>query len=170
MLLLVLTGRQRRGRVMKDMCRTALAVMLTVLLGILLPVALPVAESGEDFLETPWEQIAGRQMVPERHTSSRQERAPDMEESLPVLNSSFMADDFVRISHPTLEPGKRIPGVWVLLWAASAAVLVYLNRSFRLRVKRYVLRLSRFSSELLVLMKKDGKKRLCGTGGCSAVI
>lgn len=144
---------------MKDMHRTALAVMLTVLLGILLPAALPVAESGEDFLETPWEQIAGRQIVPERHTSYHQGRTPDMGDSLPLINSNFMADDFIRISHPSVESGKGIPGLWLLFWTASAAVLVYMSRSFYQKIRGYVLSLSGLSSELAVLMEKDGKKR-----------
>ncbi len=144
----------------KSVLKSVSAMVLAVMFGIFLLIVFPVAGSGSSIME---EGTVPGQAV-QRHGRKAYAHGDvsliSNVNDLPVISDIYDEYDLKVIHSPSAEQMKSVQGgAWKIVWIAAALFMLYVYKVCLQRGKLYAFRRPCFSCELLILLKKDGKKR-----------
>lgn len=138
--------------------RAVAAVFLTVMFGIFLIIVFPLTESESPFGKTAPVRVARHQRT-ESYTDAEVLFVPGLSD-LPAISDIYIEYDLKVIHNLSAGQMKSLQGgAWKIVWLTAALFTLYCYRVFFQKVRFYRFWLPRFFCELLILLKKDGKKR-----------
>lgn len=152
------------GAVFGMSVRTAIkavsAVLLAAMFGIFLIVAFPAVESGSSGMDAETVSVQTLQRHGRKAYANGDVPLISNVSDLPVISDIYDEYDLKVVHNLSAGQMKSMQGVvWKIGWIAAALFALYVYKVFFQKVRPYTFRRSCFSCELMILLKKDGKKR-----------
>lgn len=140
--------------------RSVSAMVLAVMFGIFLLVVFPVAGSGSSIMEERTLPGQAVQQYGRKAYAHGDVSLISNVNDLPVISDIYDEYDLKVIHSLSAGQMKSMQGgAWKIVWMAAALFILYVYKVCLQRGKLYAFWLPCFSCELLILLKKDGKKR-----------
>lgn len=138
--------------------RVIAVVLLAVIIRILLAIVFPLAGSKNSFEDNLLAQ-EGWQWTTAVYTAVDETLVLDMCD-LPAMSDIYNEYDLKVVHSFSARQVKSMQGgIWKIVWMASVFSVPYFYKKLFQMVRMYAYGISCFSCELLILLKKDGKKR-----------
>lgn len=154
------------GAVLRTPSRTLLralaAVFLAVMFGLFLIVVFPAAESGSSVMDERAVPVRTVQRHGGKAYANGDVPLISSVSDLPVIRDIYDEYDLKVIHSLSAGQMKSLQGgIWKIVWMAAALFMLYVYKVFFQKGRLSAFRLPCFSCELMILLKKDGKKRCC---------